>query len=58
MLRKIIISIWLGLATYVGCKISSASSDTALCIMISLAATASSFGALYINELVDVIKKK
>lgn len=58
MLRKIIISICLGLATYVGYKISSASSDTITAIVPALIATVSSTCALFINDLVDVIKKK
>ena len=58
LLRKIIISICLGLAVYVGYNLSLSSSDIAIGVMPAIIATASSIGALFINDLVDVIKKK
>lgn len=58
LLRKIIISICLGLAVYVGYRSYFSSSDIAICVMPAIIATVSSIGALFINDLVDVIKKK
>ena len=59
ILRRIIISVVLGLAAFVSYKTTDlGSTDTVLCITNALIATGSSLAALYINDLVDVIIKK
>ena len=58
LLRKIIISIFLGLAIYVGYNLSFSSSDIAIGVAPAFIATVSSICALFMNDLVDVIKKK
>ena len=58
LLRKIIISLSLGIAVYLGYNLSFSSSDIAIGVMPAIIATLSSICALFINELVDVIKKK
>ena len=58
VLRKIIIAICLGIATYLGYKLSFPSSDIAIGIVPAIIATGSAIAALFINDLVDVIKQK
>ena len=58
ILRKLIISICLGLAVYVGYNSYFSSSDIAIGAMPAIIATVSSICALFMNDLVDVIKKK
>lgn len=58
ILRRIIISVVLGLAVLVGYKTTELGTDTVLCITNALIATGSSLAAFYINDLVDVIIKK
>lgn len=58
LLGRIIISICLGIATYVGYSLPFSSSDMIIAIVPALIATVSAFCALYINDLIDVIKKK
>lgn len=59
ILRRIIISVVLGLAVFVGYKTTElGSTDTVLCITNASIAAVSSFAALYINDLVDVIINK
>ena len=58
ILRKLIISICLGLAVYVGYNSYFSSSDIAIGVIPAIIATVSSICALCMNDLVDVIKKK
>lgn len=58
LLRKVIISICLGLAIYIGYNSYFSSSDIVIGLIPAIIATVSSIAALYINDLIDVIKKK
>ena len=58
ILRKIIISICLGIAVFLGYKTAFSSPDIITGLMPALIATGSSIFALFINDLVDIIKKK
>ena len=57
-LRKILISISLGIATFIGYNSSFSNTDIALGITPALIATVSSLAALFIDEIISVIKEK